>query len=69
MISSAYVTVTCNECNTEEQVKLEAIVRGWSESSLDYDIPKMGWTIVDDNTHLCPQCAEDADEEDEDEEE
>lgn len=62
MISGATVTVYCDTkgCDYSEPYALTVTARGnWSESGLEAEIKTAGWTIVDENTHFCPQCTED----------
>lgn len=62
MISEPIVTVECdgNGCTYKEEFGLTTTARGYDERNLNREIESAGWTIVDDNTHLCSSCSEGA---------
>lgn len=66
MIGTAKVIVYCDlkengrPCQSWEEFELHWKRNGWSENTLDGDIRKAGWIIVDENFHICPACQEEA---------
>jgi hypothetical protein len=63
MISDAYVRVTCNGCETEEEIPLTATAKGYDDRNLKRDIEKLGWKMVGENVHHCADCLTPGDEE------
>lgn len=58
MRSDAFITVTCDKCNYNENIELCACVRNsWDERYVDAALKKGGWT-KDGDLDLCESCSE-----------
>lgn len=68
MISSAYVTVSCDRkygtdsrysCETTEEINLTSLTRGsWDERHVEAELTRSGWR-VEGGIHTCESCVED----------
>lgn len=62
MISDAYVKLTCDGCEAEEEILLTATAKYGSYDSRNVEkaIASLGWkTISEDDEHRCANCIED----------
>ena len=67
MTTDAFIRVICNECEkSEEEIQLTATARGWDERDVKRDIKNLGWMIVNDQDHCCPNCEEEEEEDGDD---
>jgi hypothetical protein len=59
MLTDAYIRVVCDKCQkSEEEIELTATARGYDTRAVDAEIESLGWEIIDENTHHCPDCIE-----------
>lgn len=57
MRSDAYIKVTCDRCEAEEEISLTATAqRGYDERNVDGELKQLGWTVNDMGDDLCPEC-------------
>lgn len=66
MISDPVVIVSCDEpgCDYSEEYGLTPTARrGYDERNLEREIKAAGWLIIDENTHICPNCVFEKEEE------
>jgi len=58
MISDAFVTVGCDQCSEEVNIKLTALAQNgsWDERDLNDRIVKEGWIWNDKEETICPDC-------------
>lgn len=75
MITDAFVTVECSNCDETADIGLETVYRDYSgktpmadlsEAALDKALAAYSWLYVDESEHLCPDCAEIDNEDDDD---
>jgi hypothetical protein len=60
MIGDAYVVVFCdgNGCANGEEIPLLKMAQGYDEPDVDGELESLGWVIIGEHTHLCPDCVD-----------
>lgn len=58
MRSDPIITVTCENCNSSEEVGLTPLVMGgYDERNINNILRRMGW-VIDNGKDICPDCSE-----------
>lgn len=60
MKGDAFVIIFCDgtDCANGEEIPLLKLAQGYDEPEIEGELTDMGWVIINEHTHLCPDCVE-----------